>query len=133
MKAFVSNVDTPFGHTLSRLLSSTAVGSRADEGEEEEEPQADQPSGDTNSKKEKAAKDNYTIVGTLYHPENKIDKIHKPVQMIESGDKKKGSLVINIDAIRREAIERTAIPGKAPKCVTSIIKVSIKIYCYLER
>jgi hypothetical protein len=44
MKAFISNVDLPFGNSLSRLLYVTAVGSRAEE-EEEEEVQIDPVTG----------------------------------------------------------------------------------------
>jgi hypothetical protein len=89
MKTFISNVDTPFGHSLCRLLSVTGVGSRAEDGgEEEEEIQLDPQTGEALPKKEKSIKDNYYISGTLLHSDKA--KSHKQVNMIESGDKKKG-------------------------------------------
>jgi adenylate kinase len=93
MKAFICNVDTPFGHSLCRLLSVTLVGSRAEEGEEEEI-QLDSQTGEALPKKEKSLKDNYYITGTLLHSDKANS--HKQVNMIESGDKKKGFWLLTL-------------------------------------
>ncbi|KAI9097017.1 hypothetical protein DFS34DRAFT_650383 [Phlyctochytrium arcticum] len=141
MKAFVSNVDSPLGHNLSRLLASTVVGSRREEEPEEEEepqiPEDDDEEGGSRKKDEKV-KENYTIVGSLMGKERKrtavvagaagavnvkisspgenesdfIPEYRRPT-VIETGDPKK-------DAAQREAIEKFAVRGQKPKWVGEI-------------
>lgn len=114
MKVFVSNVDSPLGHNLVRLFSNTVTGSRReDEPEEEaEEENDDKP-------KEEKPKEFYTVVGNmtarLPGTDNGFES-RQPVPVVETGDKKK-------DAAQKEAIEKFAMLGRAPKWVAGTVPV----------
>ncbi|KAJ3043877.1 Adenylate kinase 7 [Rhizophlyctis rosea] len=106
VKAFVSGVDTPFGHNISRLLTSTIVGSRR----QEEEPEEDEEDEDA-PKKEAPPKEPYTVVGTMLPARASANRvISEPGPMVETGNRKK-------DNARREAIEKYAVVGRKPKWV----------------
>jgi adenylate kinase len=122
MKVFISNIDSPLGFLLSKLLSQTVVGSRREEEQPEEEVE------DETVKKEEKVKTHYTIVGTLtpfkhvlpsdpdfamaiHHPSN-------PGNYFETMDKKKNTA-------RKDAIQKFATPGQKPKWVSEIIPVYI--------
>ncbi|KAI8910411.1 hypothetical protein EDD86DRAFT_275463, partial [Gorgonomyces haynaldii] len=115
VKVFVSKVDTPLGHNLTRILSQTPVGSRIEVPEEEEEPPVADPNQETPpAKKEKPPKENYTIIGSLgfFEPDESLNA--RPTQILETGDKKK-------DAARKEALEKNPTPSVAPKWVSSVV------------
>lgn len=129
MRVFVSNLDTPFGHNLSNILSQTFVGSRQDEdggGEEDEAPLPLATDGETtNTIKEKPAKEKYTVVGSLVTdlpfesshgaPQNPA----KPAKMVETGDKKR-------DISRKEAIEKIPVRGSKPRWASDAVNSSDK-------
>jgi len=123
MRVFVSNVDTPIGHNVSRIITKTVVGSRRDANEEEDEETAEEE--DDEEEKEKVEKKNddkksiYEVIGTLSHPpisqeEKEVNGMIFPAPMVECGDK-------NIDKQRREAIENYAVLGEKPQWVTDIV------------
>ncbi|KAJ8331256.1 hypothetical protein O5D80_000811 [Batrachochytrium dendrobatidis] len=142
VKVFISNVDTPLGHNLSRLLANTVIGSRREDENEEEEEDAQttavaagkNPASenldaslegfDKTKPDDKLVKETYLIVGTmqrkpdlsevLNNPQLALSALSCPGKMIESGDKKK-------DAARREAIEKMSMLGQKPKWVKDIV------------
>ncbi|KND00419.1 uncharacterized protein SPPG_04741 [Spizellomyces punctatus DAOM BR117] len=115
MKVFVSNVDGPLGHNVSRLLATTVVGSRR-----EEEPEEEETDENEDRPKEEKPKEIYTVVGTMTRrngtaPEETDDSLaHQLVPIVETGDKKR-------DAVQKEAIEKFAIAGQKPKWVTETV------------
>ena len=139
VKVFISSVDSPLGYNLSRVLSSTVVGARHEEEPEEEqggaaeEDAAHQPPATTEGKpEEKLQKETYDVVGTVHVRPTTADFIKNPLtmmtipsgpgHMIETGDKKK-------DAARREAIEKMATLGEAPKWVKQAFMVNPRFQC----
>lgn len=125
MKAFVSNVDSPLGYSLSRLLSQTTIGSRR---EEEQPPEEDAGADEEVVKKlEDKAKLNYSISGTLTQTPVQlpgdpdygtvVTQPSAPGTFFETADKKKA-------AARREAIQKFAVPGKKPAWVSDIVPVN---------
>ncbi|KAJ3016692.1 UNVERIFIED_CONTAM: Adenylate kinase 7 [Siphonaria sp. JEL0065] len=111
LRCFDSNVDTPVGYNLSRLLASTVVGSRKEPIEEREEPN-DEDGGKKDEKKEKVK---YRIVGTLAPELGYPVAPSNPGEMAETGDKKRGQA-------QREAIEKFAIRGERPIWVQDIVR-----------
>ena len=131
VKVFISNIDTPFGHQLSYILSQTVVGSRSsgeEEGEQEEQTQSSPvvvaADGTASPAKEKAPKERYIVTGSFLPDVDAsvetagllLPAYAKPGKMIETGDKKK-------DAARREAIEKIPTKGVKPKWVTDCVPV----------
>ncbi|KAJ3152034.1 Adenylate kinase 7 [Geranomyces variabilis] len=110
MKVFVSNVDSPVGHNLSRLFSQTAAGQRS----HHEEPEEDEDE-DGEKLKDDKPKEHYTVVGTLSDsgPNDGLPP-RQPGPMVETGDRRK-------DAARRLAIEKYAVKGTKPKWVAEVI------------
>lgn len=133
MRVFVSNVDTPIGHNVSRIISRTAVGSRRDANDEDEDESVEEEEEEEDEKeKEKVEVDDdkkgiYEVIGTLSHPpisqeEKEVKGMIFPAPMVECGDK-------NIDKQRREAIENYAVLGEKPQWVidtVDVIKYMIK-------
>ncbi|KAJ3295038.1 Adenylate kinase 7 [Borealophlyctis nickersoniae] len=109
MKVFVSNVDSPLGHSLSRLLSLTLVGSRRPE----EEPEEDDEDVEDKPKVEAPPKEPYVVVGTLTQRNSAggVGLVPQPGPLVETGDRKK-------DAARKEAVEKFAVAGQKPKWVS---------------
>lgn len=99
MKVFISNIDTPLGWNLSRILSTTLVGSRQPDDQEEEDEEAH---------KKAAAQTPYTIIGTISSTE-----VGAALPFMETGNKKR-------DQARRDAIERHPVPGTAPRWATRV-------------
>jgi adenylate kinase len=132
VKVFISNIDTPFGHQLSYILSQTAVGSRSGGGDEEveqdEQTQSTQAAvgadGTVPPAKEKAPKERYIVTGSFLpdvdasvETAGLLRPVYaKPGKMIETGDKKK-------DTARREAIEKIPTKGVKPKWVSECVPV----------
>jgi len=128
MRVFISNVDTPIGHNVSRIISKTPVGSRRDSNddddddtgeEEEEEEEKENEKENEKVEVEDDKKGIYEVIGTLSHePIKEEDKEIKemifPAPMVECGDK-------NIDKQRREAIETYAVLGEKPQWVTEVV------------
>ncbi|KAJ3054331.1 Adenylate kinase 7 [Rhizophlyctis rosea] len=111
VKAFVSNVDSPFGHNVSRLLTSTIVGSRRPE----EEPEEDEEENEDKPKPEAPPKEPYVVVGTMLPPRASANRVvSEPGPMVETGNRKK-------DNARREAIEKYAVAGRTPKWVSETV------------
>ncbi len=124
MKVFISNVDSPVGHTLSRVFSKAVVGSlrRGEEAEEEAEQEENQADGDENNKPEKV-KETYAVTGSLcVLEEHELNQAQKalPGPMVYTGDKKK-------DVARKDAIEKLAVLGQKPKWVENVVAVKISI------
>ncbi|KAJ3102300.1 Adenylate kinase 7 [Phlyctochytrium planicorne] len=125
MRAFVSNIDTPLGHNLSRVLSLTVVGSRRDaEPEEEEGSTAEEGEKVPTKNSGDGTRDTYKISGTLSRPKIREEddgaagqgtiQPSLPGNFVETGDKKK-------DSARKEQIERFAVAGRAGKWVSDIV------------
>ncbi|ORX57276.1 P-loop containing nucleoside triphosphate hydrolase protein [Piromyces finnis] len=122
MRVFVSNVDTPIGHNVSRIITRTVVGSRRDSNEDEEEESVEEE--EEEEEKVKVEEDDdkkgiYEVIGTLSHPpisqeEKEVKGMIFPAPMVECGDKNK-------DKQRREAIENYAVTGEKPQWVTEIV------------
>jgi len=119
MKVFISNIDSPLGHNLSRTLSRTVPGSRLPQ-EVEEEPPADQVEDEqtVSNPATKEKKECYQIYGSLItefpESQNMAFTPAKPGRMIETGDPRK-------DAARREAIEKIPIRGKQPNWISDAV------------
>ena len=113
MRVFISNVDSPVGYSLSRVLSQTVVGSRR--APEEEAPAADDanPEEESIKKTEGKAKLTYQISGTL----SEAKDASSPGNYFATSDPKK-------NASRKEAIAKFPIAGKKPAWVSDIIQVS---------
>jgi len=124
MRVFVSNVDTPIGHNVSRIITKTVVGSRKDSNDEEDEESVEEEEEEEEKEKVKVEENDdkkgiYEVIGTLSHPpisqeEKEVKGMIFPAPMVECGDK-------NIDKQRREAIENYAVLGEKPQWVTEII------------
>jgi len=131
MRVFVSNVDTPIGHNVSRIISRTTVGSRRDANEEDDEESIEEEDEEEEKEKEKVEVDDekksiYEVIGTLSHPpisqeEKEIKGMIFPAPMVECGDK-------NIDKQRREAIENYAVLGEKPQWVIDTVDVTKFIF-----
>ena len=118
VKAFVSNVDSPFGHNVSRLLTSTIVGSR----KPEEEPEEDEDENEDKPKPEAPPKEPYVVVGTMLPPRASANRVvSEPGPMVETGNRKK-------DNARREAIEKYAVVGRKPKWVSDTLMACFKLF-----
>ncbi|KAI9209622.1 uncharacterized protein BJ171DRAFT_560904 [Polychytrium aggregatum] len=120
-RVFVSNVDSALGHNISRLFSVTAVGSRKEEENNEEELPEDIEDPDKPKVTEEKQKETYSVVGTFSPRVRTIDNdpLSDPApvvtgHMFETGDKKR-------DEMRRLAIEKFAIIGKKPKWVQETV------------
>jgi adenylate kinase len=119
MRCFISAIDTPVGHNISRLLASTVVGSRKDAEPEEEEAEAGD---DTEKNKNDDKKDIYQVIGTFSSPRpatgssQEITSTLTPGTMVETGDKKK-------DQARRDAIDKFAVPFNKPRWAQDVISV----------
>lgn len=123
MRVFVSNVDSPVGHNVSRIFSRTIVGSRREETNEEEEEDEEEK---INEKRDE--KKPYEVIGTISHPQiSEEEKEEKgmifPAPMVECGDKKR-------DTERREAIENYAVLGEKPKWVLDLVNNNDKEKLY---
>jgi adenylate kinase len=136
MKVFISNVDTPIGHNVSRIISRTPVGSRRDANDEEDDDTAEEEEEEEEEKERETDKvdidDNkkgiYEVIGTLSHPpiseeEKEVKGMIFPAPLVECGDK-------NIDKERCEAIENYAVLGEKPQWVTEIVDVNIFLLIY---
>lgn len=113
MRVFVSNVDSPVGYALSRVLSQTVVGSRR--APEEDIPAAEEassPEEESISKIETKAKITYQICGTL----GESNDASSPGNYFSTSDPKK-------NAARKDAIAKFAVAGKKPAWVSDIIQV----------
>jgi len=53
MRVFVSNVDTPIGHNVSRIISRTVLGSRRDANDEDEDESIEEEEEEEEKEKEK--------------------------------------------------------------------------------
>jgi len=130
MRVFISNVDTPIGHNVSRIISRTPVGSRRDANDDDEEDSGEEEEEEEEKEKESEKVDVnddkkgiYEVIGTLSHPpiseeDKEVKGMIFPAPMVECGDK-------NIDTQRREAIENYAVLGEKPQWVTEIVDVKI--------
>jgi adenylate kinase len=133
MRCFVSDIDTPLGHNLSRLLSLTAVGSRK-EGENEEEENAsgnEDGGGDKAETGSRNKKETYQVWGTLTKTEaSEAQKASyeagfgKPIPF-DTGDRKR-------DSARRDVIEKIATHGKASRWIKGVVAVSIAIHLFKD-
>lgn len=113
MRVFVSNVDSPVGYALSRVLSQTVVGSRRSP--EEDIPPAEEtasPEEESIAKIETKAKITYQICGTL----GDANDASSPGNYFSTLDSKK-------NAARKDAIAKFAVAGKKPAWVSDIIQV----------
>jgi len=129
MRVFISNVDTPIGHNVSRIITRTVVGSRKDSSDEDEDESAEEEEEEEEKEKVKAEEEDdkkgiYEVIGTLSHPpisqeDKEVKGMIFPAPMVECGDK-------NIDKQRREAIENYAVLGEKPQWVSEIVDVMIK-------
>lgn len=126
MKVFVSNIDSPLGHNLSRILSMTVVGSRLNGGaaepvEEEETPPTSSEGETPVEPKEK--KECYTCIGSYMSelPAALRGGVRqtpaKPGRMVETGDRKR-------DAAKLEAIDKIPTRGTRAKWVNDAQPVS---------
>lgn len=114
MRVFVSNVDSPVGYSVSRVLSQTVVGSRRPQ-EEEAPPVEDAapiPEEESIAKTETKAKVTYKISGTMGAPKD----ASSPGNYFATSDPTK-------NASRKEAIAKFAVAGKKPAWVSDIIQV----------
>ncbi|TPX48909.1 adenylate kinase [Synchytrium endobioticum] len=129
MRVFISNVDSPIGHILSRLLANTIVGSRRPGGDDDQDNNATNAINDNDNATENAgekqdtkpAKETYAVVGSFLPPLPSAEALDRssslPGQMVYTGDRKK-------DAARKLAIEKFAVRGQAPKWVHQVIEPS---------
>ncbi|KAJ3068662.1 Adenylate kinase 7, partial [Quaeritorhiza haematococci] len=136
MKVFISHVDTPLGHNLSRVFVSSSGRKNSDEGEDAPPEQEEGSPEDS----DQAQKQNYSVVGTLSPAESRpvttsftsqngtttttttmVDlrlpdfRPPFPGPMLYTGDKKR-------DAGRKEAIEKYAVSGQKPRWVSEIVQ-----------
>ncbi|KAJ3341517.1 Adenylate kinase 7 [Gonapodya sp. JEL0774] len=120
-RVFLSGVDTPLGHTISRLLSRTVVGSRRPPSDENAETEKDETADDDSGERSHAPKPTYRVVGTLTVPRMSYPEAldysagNVPGVMSETGDRAR-------DTRRREAIEKFALPGVCPAWVESVVE-----------
>jgi hypothetical protein len=112
MRVFVSNVDSPVGYLLSRVLSQTVVGSRRTPEEDAGEEAAQNLDEESIAKIESKAKVTYQVCGTLGEPRES----NSTGSYFATLDSKK-------NAARKEAIAKFAIAGKKPAWVSDIIQV----------
>ncbi|KAH6591458.1 hypothetical protein BASA61_004969 [Batrachochytrium salamandrivorans] len=148
VKVFLSNIDTPLGHNLARLLSNTIVGSRREEeaDEDEEDVQNGTPAVGTavassaptttktenNSKEgdekpnidDKPPKDTYEMIGTLHGRPDNAEILRNP--HLELSALSGPAQMVEVgdkkkDTARREAIEKMSMLGQKPKWVKDII------------
>ena len=112
MRVFISNVDSPVGYSLSRVLSQTVIGSRRPA--EDEAPPSDDVNAEEESirKSEAKAKLTYQIIGTICG----TNDASNPGNFFATSDSKK-------NANRKEAIAKFAVSGKKPAWVSEIIQV----------
>jgi hypothetical protein len=118
MRVFVSNVDSPVGYSVSRVLSQTVVGSRRTQEEEAppvEEATANQEE-ESIAKIETKAKVTYQICGTMSGPNDSSS----PGNYFATSDPTK-------NASRKEAIAKFAVAGKKPAWVSEIIQVHLML------
>ncbi|KAJ3218844.1 Adenylate kinase 7 [Dinochytrium kinnereticum] len=115
----------PIGHNLSRILSSTAVGSRREQEPDEEEGSTTEDA-DRALTKNQEAKETYKIIGSLSKPRLRgedesfsVGQPSLPGPLTDTGDKKK-------DLARREQIEKFSFPGKTPKWASEVISTEDK-------
>ena len=129
MRVFISNLDSPLGHNLSRLFTQTLVGSRRPAGDEDLDANANNGNNNDNDNATenggeksdaKPAKDTYVIAGSLMPPLPPAEALDKqpslPGQMSYTGDRKK-------DSARKMAIEKFAVRGQSPNWVNQVIDV----------
>ena len=116
MKVFISNIDSPLGHNLSRILSRTVPGSRLEKGDEErQETTEENPVAVMD-----VVKETYKVSGSFVNalPLNlQTSVLQVPAirgRMIETGDRIK-------DAGRREAIEKIPIRKEKATWVTEAV------------
>ncbi|KAI8854406.1 hypothetical protein BC829DRAFT_424481 [Chytridium lagenaria] len=128
MRCFISNVDTPLGHNLGRVLSSTAIGSRR-----EQEPDDEEGSTTEDGRRvglglrmDSLERRRTRFLEPCRDPDRRIWMIMERWIDAESswtfdgfGDKKK-------DGARREQIEKFAVPGKTPKWVSEVVPTDDK-------
>lgn len=119
MRVFVSNVDKPIGHHISRVFANSPVTYRH-EAEEAAEGAAEPAQEEADASPQPAVKDVYVIHGTLTPPQPPSPFQHdsKPGVMAYTGDKKK-------DAARKEAIEKFSVVGVKPAWVEASVDVCI--------
>ncbi|KAI8824357.1 uncharacterized protein EV422DRAFT_519852 [Fimicolochytrium jonesii] len=112
MKVFISHIDSPLGHNLSRHFSTTLVGSRRPEEEPSDEEEEDAPVAEKPKENE-----NYIISGTLQDADPGLAGFPppRPGLMVETGDRK-------ADKARREAIARFNVGGEKPKWVAEVVE-----------
>ncbi len=120
MKVFISNVDTPIGHHLSRHFHLSPVTIKNND-EDQPPPETDEP--DPELLVEQKSKDFYQIFGSLTNNENFFASLdhhycNQPGLMVYTGDKKK-------DFLRKEAIEKFSVVGVKPSWVEGIVQVYI--------
>ena len=120
-RVFISNIDSPIGHNLSRLFTNTKVGSRKEEEPEEvENPvEGEEP---TTTQIEKPPKETYTVCGTLSQEllnknNNGFQMKTLPGPMSYTGDRR-------VDVARKEAIQKFAVLGQKPGWVTDVVQVT---------
>jgi len=119
VKVFVSNVDSPIGHNLSLLLSSTIVGSRRSEEEPDEDAEAEADEANDGSAKPADAppKEPYTVIGKMT-PRGSggrgVENVDKPGTVVDTGDRKR-------DAARKEAVKKFAVLGEKPQWVSEVL------------
>ncbi|KAJ3391899.1 Adenylate kinase 7 [Lobulomyces angularis] len=120
MKVFISNVDAPYGHHLSRIFHSSPVNNRKEEDEEREEDAPPPP--ETNAENQpppEKPKESYIVTGTLTKQKENSEQVINlhasvPGPMVYTGDKKK-------DAARKEAIEKFSVLGQKPAWVDNAV------------
>ncbi|KXS22159.1 P-loop containing nucleoside triphosphate hydrolase protein [Gonapodya prolifera JEL478] len=121
-RVFISGLDTPLGHNISRLLSRTVMGSRRPPSEDNADQDKDEAAEDE-AEKPHVQKPTYRISGTLTVPRMTIAEAleysagNVPGGMSETGDRAR-------DFKRREAIEKFALPGICQSWVENVVESS---------
>ncbi|KAI9140724.1 hypothetical protein BKA69DRAFT_1125458 [Paraphysoderma sedebokerense] len=109
MKVFISDLDTPVGHNLSRILSSTLVGSRRQKDDSD-----DYTSNEDGNSPTKKSHSYYEIAGTLFHSANPDAEVPPELEVDGMDPAGKNKEI-------RELMDKRSKKGKAGSWVKEVI------------
>jgi hypothetical protein len=123
VKAFISGIDTPYGHNMALLLSRSFISTPKETDEPEEDvPDEEAVTPETPASVEKTPKEPYIIVGSFQKPKQIDTTSHQPYKeltkrgkFLETGDAKK-------DASRKEAIEKIPLPRVKQDFINEVVE-----------
>lgn len=131
MRVFISNIDTPLGYNVSRVLSQTLIGSRRPKSEEEDLSESEIDPEDTEALAaaeahkaalEAARNTPYTILGSLFRngklTTDEVIYNPRPGKFVETGD-------LERDVETKDLIEKFAVRGNKPAWISEVVDVGV--------